>query len=107
MILSDERQTAWASTPTSLLINRPFRIEWSRTSDELELETTIPRSELTQQQITSPRWPRRECMGPSIRRLLLLSTKEFIVVLLLLAEVEVPEPVDGSDALREQEVDAL
>lgn len=104
MIPSDEMQIPWATTPISLLIKRPLLNEWSRISDELEHDTTIPRSELTQQQIISPRWPRRTCMGPSICLLLLLSAKPFAMVLLLV-EVGVPEPAEVSDVLLKWELD--
>lgn len=45
------------------------------------------------------------CMGPSIRRLLLLSAKIFAKVLLLV-EVGVPEEVEVSDMLLAREMDA-
>ena len=55
---SEETQRACALTPTSLLISRPFLIECNSTSDDnSEDDTTIPCSELTQQQIISLKWP--------------------------------------------------
>ena len=102
----DERQTAWASTPESLLIRRPLLTECKRISEEVEHETTTPRSELTQQQSISWWWPRRTCRGPSIRHLLLLSANMFDRVVLLV-EVGAPVPVEGSNMLVEREVNAL
>ncbi|PON35235.1 hypothetical protein PanWU01x14_337950 [Parasponia andersonii] len=103
---SEERQTALALTPGSLLINRPLLIECNKISDEWEHETTIPRSELKQQERISLLWPRRTCMGPSIRHILLLSANVFDK-LLLLFELAVPVPVRGSDMLLEPEANVL
>ena len=91
---SEEMQRAWASTPTSRLISRPFLIECNRTSDDSEHETTIPWSELTQQQLISLWCPRSTCMGPSMRCFLALFAK-----LLLLAEEGVAELVVCSGSL--------
>lgn len=103
---SEERDTAWASTPTNRLIKRPLLIECSKTSDESEHETTTPRSELTQQQRISLWWPRRTCMGPSIRCLLLLSADAFAGVLLPIELPGVPIPLEGS-MVPVREVNAL
>lgn len=67
-----------------------------RTSDEVEHETAIPKSELTQQQRTSLWCPRSTCMGPSIRHLQFFSINMFDEELLLV-EGGVPVPAKGSD----------
>jgi len=91
---SEERQTEWATTPSSLRNKRPVLIEWKRTSDVSEQETTIPRSELTQQLSISLWCPWSTCIGPSIRRLRFFSIKWDEELFL---DDGVPGPVEDSD----------
>lgn len=78
MIPSDESKTAWAPAPVSRLISRPLLMECNSTSDALEHETTIPRSELMEQEVISLQWPLRTHTGPSIRCLWLLVETTFV-----------------------------
>jgi hypothetical protein len=102
---SEERQTVWATTPSSLRIKRPVLIEWKRTSVVSEQETTIPRSELTQQLRISLWCPWSTCIGPSIRCLRFFSIKWDEE--LLLDDGWVPLPVEDSDMTFEWDASAV
>jgi hypothetical protein len=84
-IPSEDKHIKCASPTSSFLTSRPVLKECRRTPDICEEEATSPKSELTEQQVTSPRCPLRTCIGPSIRRFLEVSKILIVLLLLLLA----------------------